>query len=230
MSAELINLLSDERTSNNDSIDFLNERKPEVQKNIDLFTPVCRAVDNQVVSIASSINAIQADIVTTAATAYAVGCGTTAGQTVIYPDIVRNYRYNVSTSGYDGDEPYAVTVSTLSASNVGVGTLIVHTASDTSQASLGVLYGNLGNCFRSLGVCQTGTCLQYAGIVTAKQSEIAAYRSQLVGILTTSNVLRDQRLNYEVQRYAQNNSIRVMNETNARIGIAITAIRTYTAV
>lgn len=227
MSAELITLLSGEIESNTDSINFLTERKPEVQKNIDLFTPVCTSVDNQVVSIASSINAIQSDIATISATAYAVGCGTTAGQALLYPDVVRNYRYNVCTSGYSGDDPYGVTVATLGASNVGIGTLVVHTASDTSQASLGVLYGSLGVCFRLLGTCNTGNCVDYLSRITAKQTEISNYRTQISTVVTTSNTLKDQRLNYEIQRYAQNNSIRSMTENNVKIGAAITAIRSY---
>ena len=96
MSEQLTNLLSGKIEGNNDSIDVLAERRPGIQTNINLFSPVCNTIDSQIVSIAASIITIQTEIVGLSTNAYAVGCGTTGGATTVFPDTVRNYSYNIS--------------------------------------------------------------------------------------------------------------------------------------
>ncbi len=54
--SELSDLLSNKVSGNISSIDTLNEIKPSIQTNINLFSPVCTTIDTQIVSIAASIN------------------------------------------------------------------------------------------------------------------------------------------------------------------------------
>ena len=52
-------------SANNDSItDITNESLPNIQSNIDNFTPSCTGFDTRIVALASSITTIQAQIAT----------------------------------------------------------------------------------------------------------------------------------------------------------------------
>lgn len=225
--SELTDLLSNRISGNKSSIEILTTRLPEDQKNIDLFSPICNRIDNQIVAIAASIITLQNEIVTLSTNAYAVGCGSTSGASTVYPDIVRTYSYNISTSTYDGDEPYAITSSTLSASNVGFGTFLVYTQNDSSQIGIGTSFGDIGSCNRPLDGCTSGVCVSYAASIATKQSQLAGLRTVLTNLVSSSNKVKTERVNYEIQRFGDKYSIRVLTNENTRISLAITTIQTY---
>jgi hypothetical protein len=225
MSEALVNLFSDNVSSNNESIDVLLERIPEIQTNINLFSPLCTSFDTQIVAIAASIVTLQTEIVNLSMSAYAVGCGTTAGAVTIYPDTVRTYSYNLCTENYDGENPYDVNVAFLNSGNVGFGTFLVYTQSDTSQSGIGSLYGDIGGCYRI--PCTSGNCVSFASSITAKQQQLSILRSGLVGIVTSSKQLKREREDYEIERYGVNYTIRILREENARISAAITTVQNY---
>ena len=225
MSEALVNLLSDNVSSNNESIDALLERRPGIQTNINLFSPLCNSFDTQIVAIAASIVTLQTEIVNLSVSAYAVGCGTTAGATTIYPDTVRTYSYNLCTENYDGEDPYDVNVAFLNSGNVGFGTFLVYTQSDTSQSGIGSLYGDVGSCYRI--PCTSGNCVSFASSITAKQQQLSILRSELVGIVTSSKQLKREREDYEIERYGVNYTLRNLREENVRISAAITTVQNY---
>jgi hypothetical protein len=226
MSEQLINILTERKTGNIESIEVLEERRPGIQTNINLFSPICNAVDSQIVSIASSILTIQNEIVGLSTNAYAVGCGTTGvGAIVIYPDTVKNYSYNISTQSYDGDSPYDVNVSLLNSGNVGFGTFLVYTQNDSSQSGIGTLYDDIGVCYRI--PCTSGNCVSFASSITEKQNQLTVLRNQLTELVTSSNSVKTERVNYEIERYAGNYTIRILTEENVRISTAITTIKKY---
>jgi hypothetical protein len=223
--SELTDLLSDKSKSNSESIGILTDRNPVVQSKIDLFLPICKIIDTQVVAIAASIVSLQTEIVSLAASAYAVGCGTTAGVTTVYPDVVRTSSLNVCTSTYDGDSPYNVTTSTLSVGNIGIGTLLISTQNDSSQTGIGSLYGSVNTCFRT--PCVSGTCVSFASSITTKQSQITLLRNQLTNLVSSSNKIKRERVEYEIERFGNNYAIRILNEENVRISLAIDTINSY---
>lgn len=225
MSEQLTNLLSGKIEGNNSSIEVLAERRPGIQTNIDLFSPVCNTIDSQIVSIAASIVTIQTEIVGLSTNAYAVGCGTTGGATTIFPDTIRNYSYNISTQSYDGDSPYDVNIAFLNTGNVGFGTLLVYTQNDSSQSGIGTLYDDIGVCYRI--PCTSGNCVSFASSITEKQNQLTILRNQLTNLVTSSNSVRGERVDYEVERYAGNYTIRILTEENTRISTAITTIKNY---
>jgi hypothetical protein len=225
MSEQLTNLLSGKIEGNTDSIDALAERRPGIQTNIDLFSPVCNTIDSQIVSIAASIVAIQTEIISLSTNAYAVGCGTTGGSSEIYPDTVRNYSYNICTQSYDGDSPYDVNVAFLNSGNIGFGTFLDYTQNDSSQSGIGTLYGDLGVCYRT--PCVSGVCVSFASSITAKQSQLTILQNQLTSLVTSSNNVKTERVDYEIERYAGNYTIRILTEENTRISTAITTIENY---
>lgn len=225
MSEQLTDLLSGKIEGNNSSIDILAERRPGIQTNIDLFSPVCNTIDSQIVSIAASIVTIQTEIVGLSTNAYAVGCGTTGGATTIFPDTVRNYSYNISTQSYDGDSPYDVNIAFLNTGNVGFGTLLVYTQNDSSQSGIGTLYDDIGVCYRI--PCTSGNCVSFASSITEKQNQLTILRNQLTSLVTSSNNVKTERVDYEIERYAGNYTIRILTEENTRISTAITTIKNY---
>ena len=226
MSEQLTNLLSGKIEGNNDSIDVLAERRPGIQTNINLFSPVCNTIDSQIVSIAASIITIQTEIVGLSTNAYAVGCGTTGvGVSTIFPDTVRNYSYNISTQSYDGNSPYDVNIAFLNSGNVGFGTLLVYTQNDSSQSGIGTLYDDIGVCYRT--PCTSGNCVSFASSITEKQNQLTILRNQLTSLVTSSNNVKTERIDYEIERYAGNYTIRILTEENTRISTAITTIKNY---
>ncbi len=225
MSEQLTNLLSGKIEGNSSSIEVLTERRPGIQTNINLFSPVCNTIDSQIVSIAASIVTIQTEIVGLSTNAYAVGCGTTAGATTVFPDTVRNYSYNISTQSYDGDSPYDVNIAFLNSGNVGFGTLLVYTQNDSSQSGIGTLYDDIGVCYRT--PCTSGNCVSFASSITEKQNQLTILRNQLTSLVTSSNNVKTERVDYEIERYAGNYTIRILTEENTRISTAITTIKNY---
>jgi hypothetical protein len=225
MSEALVNLLSGNISGNIESIDVLVERRPGIQTNINLFSPICNVLDTEIVSIASSIVTIQTEIVNLSTSAYAVGCGTTAGAVTIYPDTVRSYSYNLCNESYDGDAPYDVNIAFLNSGNVGLGTLLVYTQNDATQSGIGSLYGDIGSCYRI--PCTSGNCVSFASSITAKQNQLTTLRNALSGLVISSSQVKREREEYEIERYGTNYTIRILTDENIRISAAITTINNY---
>ncbi len=224
--SELTNLLTDKITENIDSSNTLIERVPDIQKNVDLFGGVCTTVDAQILPIINNIVTLQNEIVVLSTNAYAVGCGTTAGQSTVYPDTATIQSFNISSKNYSGDDPYDVNSESLSSSNVGFGTFTIHTQNDSSSGSLGILYGDIGTCYRTFPLT-CGDCASFAASIAAKQTQIATLRNQIPTLVSDTNKVKRERLEYEMERYGHNYAIDQIEKENRRIGIAITAILTY---
>jgi len=223
--SEASNTLKKKISSNEYSITIIQGNKPETQTNIDYFSFPCEKIDTQIVSITTRINSLQAEIVGLSTNAYAVGCGTTAGITTAYPDAVRTYSENISSSTYDGDSPFSSTSSLLSSANIGVGTYVVYTQSDNSQTGIGSVYGSTGTCYRT--PCTSSVCVSYAASITSLQSQITTLRTQLSTLVSDSNKVKTERREFEIERYAQNSSIKILGDQNARMSSAITSIENY---
>ncbi len=225
----LINVLKEKNAGNTQTISYMNQVKPETQTIIDYFTTPTKNVDNQIVPIVSQINTLKAEIVSLAAGAYAVGCGTTGGSTIVYPDVVRNFVANLSSDSYSGNDPYGTTSSALSSSNVGIGTLLVYTQNDSSQSGIGSLYASINSCFRPktlipLVACVSGECVSFASSITTRQNQITVLASQIVSLVSNSNSLRRERIDYEIQRYSYNQSIVYLTSRNNQINSTITIL------
>ena len=140
MSDKLIKKLNDRVSSNKTAIGFIEAELPKYEETIGEFTEITIPIENKIISVASSINSLQQQIVSIATSAYNVGCGTTVGATIVYPDTVKNHSENVNSPSYDGLDPFGgQTTPLLSSSNVGFGTFLVFTQNDSSQAGLGIL-------------------------------------------------------------------------------------------
>jgi len=221
--SKLTDNLNQKITSNEYSITIIEGNKPETQEAIELFSFPTIKIDSQIVAITTQINSLQSQIVSLSENAFAVGCGTTVGVTTVYPDVVRTYSENISSSTYDGESPFSSSSSALSSANVGVGTYLVYTQNDNTQSGIGSLYADLQTCYRT--PCTSGVCVSHASSISTLQSEVSILQTQLSNLVSDSNKIKTERREYEIERYAQNYSIKILENTNTRISLAITAIQ-----
>jgi len=191
----------------------------EIQPVIDKFDPACKGLDKEIVTITANINALKADIVTLHTNAYNVGCGTTVGVTTVRPDTTVDSSYKLSSPAYDSNDPYDIINTTLTTSNVGLGTFVIYTKSNSSSTGLGSAYADIGSCYGA--GCIPGTCTTALTNITAKQNQIISLQSQLDDLVYASNSIRTERIDYQVIRWAEKSSIRTSKEENERIKKAI---------
>ena len=224
MSDKLIKKLNDRVSSNKTAIGFIEAELPKYEETIGEFTEITIPIENKIISVTSEINSLQEQIVSVATSAFNVGCGTTTGATTVYPDTVKNYSENLSSGSYDGLDPFGgQTSSLLSSSNVGVGTFLVFTENDSSQAGLGTLYGTIESCFRL--PCTGSVCIDYNNEIVSLQNQITTLRGQLPSEIAKVNIVRNEKKNFEVERYGQKRGVAALKERNSEMESAINTIR-----
>ena len=194
----------------------------EIQPVIDDFDPSTKGLDRQIVSLVSNINTLKTEIVSLHSQAYAVGCGTTAGATTVYPDTAIDSSYNLSIPSYDEDEPYEVTNQTLTSSIVGFGTFVIYTKNNSQVAGLGSAYDDIGSCFRT--PCTSGTCSNFATQIAEKQNQIITIQAQVDKLSFSTNSLKTERVDYQIRRWADKHTIRNLKEENERINASISIL------
>jgi hypothetical protein len=221
--SQLIDNLQNKIKNNENALGYVAQETPKTQADIEMFSPTCVKLDSDIVSLVSQINSLKSQIVVLSTNAFAVGCGTTAGVTNIFPDSIVAKTPNYSTSTYDGNDPYGNTNNTLTASNAGIGSFVVYTQSDTSQTGIGSLFGTIGSCFRT--PCTSSVCVSHASSITTLQNQISALQSQVTNLVTKTNAVKGERSEYEIARYGQNKTTRLLTDKNTQISIAIQAIK-----
>lgn len=223
MSEKLIKKLNDRISSNTTAIGFIEDEIPKQDEIINEFTEIVIPIDKEVVSITSQINDLKNQIVVLSNQAYSVGCGTTVGVTTIYPDTVQSYSENMTSSSYDGSDPYGGQNNTsLTSSNVGVGTFLIHVQDDSSQSGIGTLYGSIETCFRF--PCVSGDCVSYASSIAALESQIVTLRNQLSTPISNSNAIKKERRYSQTERYGQKKGIASLKERNDEMKSSIGVI------
>ena len=223
MSEKVVKKLNDRISSNKTAVGFIEAEIPKYEETIGEFTEITIPIENKIISVTSSINSLQQQIVSVATSAYNVGCGTTAGASIVYPDTVKTHNENVTSSSYDGFDPFGgKTSSVLSSSNVGIGTFLSFTQNDSSQAGLGTLYGTIQSCFRL--PCTGSVCIDYNSQITSLQSQITTLRGQLPSEITKVNSVRTEKKNSEIERYGQKRGVAALKQRNTEMESTINTI------
>lgn len=223
MSEKLVKKLNDRISSNKTAVGFIESEIPKYEETIGEFIEITIPIENKIISVTSEINSLQEQIVSIATSAFNVGCGTTTGASIVYPDTVKNHSENVNSSSYDGFDPFGgQTTPLLSSSNVGVGTFLVFTQNDSSQTGLGTLYGSVGNCFRI--PCTGSVCIDYESQITSLQWQIVTLRGQLPSEITKVNSIRTEKKNFEVERYGQKRGVASLKQRNSEMEAAVNTI------
>ena len=227
MSDELTKKLNDRISFNGTAIGFIEEQLPEIDETIDQFTEVVIPIDNEIVSITSQINDLKDQIAVLSQQGRSSGCGTTVGQTLIYPDTVQSYSENMTSSSYSGTDPYGGQSNTsLISSNVGIGSLLIFVQDDSSQSSIGILYASLGSCFEPILGCGFGgvSCTGVASSIASLQNQINTLRTQLPDNISNSNAIKTERRNSQTERYGQKRGIATLKQRNTEMNSAISVI------
>lgn len=219
--SNLLNLLSDTVSSNGSAIESLQESLIEIEEIIDYFEPSCIGFDSEILSLVSDINTIKGEIVILNSNANAAGCGTTVGLSTIRQDIVRTLSYNISSDNYDDEDPFGITISTLSNGNIGYGTFLTYTQND-STTGIGTSFANIETCFGF--PCIPADCVSYASSIAAKESQITVLRNELSVLINPINIIKEERVDYQLRRYGDKYSIRILTEENTKVSIAITTL------
>lgn len=171
---------------------------------LSLFNSIIEPLDAQVVVANSQITTLQNQILTTGLEANSVGCGGTWGGVGIVTITV--YEDRVKYTGYDfsGSNPFNEVNGTINNNNVGLGTY-----NFVTQVAIGTYYGPIDSCNISspfFFTCDSGDCENYADTITNLNSQITSLQSTRNSLNTNINVLKEERIRYELQDYAYRKS------------------------
>jgi len=205
---------------------------PSTQAEIDLITPVCVDIDEQILPIINQIQSLQADLIQAYEDANAVGCGTTVASTTYQQDVVTNRSQNINSRNYTGTDPFGgQTSANMSAANVGVGTLTVHSAN--GGTGIGTAYAGISSCYNNLLGCDLAegsvTCAGWASTITAIENQITALRNQLPALISDTNRLKSERRESEIIRYGDLFIIGRLEERKVGIGTVVTTTQEYSS-
>ena len=228
----LINSLTATQFSADTAIGIFSGGIPPTQAEIDLITPVCVDIDEQILPIIIQIQSLQADLIQAYTDANSVGCGTTSGSTTYQQDVVTNRSQNVNNKNYTGTDPYGgQTSANMTAANVGVGTITIHTANGGS--GIGTAYAGISSCYNNAAGCdlaETSTiCAGWAGTITAIENQITALRNQLPALISDTNILKAERKELETIRYGSLFIIGQLEERKVGIGTVVTTTQEYSS-
>ena len=228
----LINNLTATQSSNTTAIGIASEAIIPIQAEIDLITPTCEDIDEQILPIIIQIQNLQSDLIQAYEDANAVGCGTTVASTTYQQDVVTNRSQNINSSNYTGTDPFGgQTSANISAANVGVGTLTVHSANGGS--GIGTAYAGISSCYNNLLGCDLAEsstiCAGWASTITSIENQITALRNQLPAPIADTNRLKAERRELEVQRYGDLFIIGRLEERNVAIGSVTTTTQEYSS-
>jgi hypothetical protein len=170
---------------------------------LSLFDSIIEPIDSQIVSVNSQINSLRNQILINGLEANSVGCGGTWGVGVttitVYEDKVKYVGYDFS-----GANPFTEIDGNINSSNVGMGTY-----NYVTQVAIGTYYGPIDTCNISsplIFVCDSGDCENYADTITNLNSQISSLSSTRTTLNTNVNVLKEERIRYELQDYAYRKS------------------------
>ena len=171
---------------------------------IDSYSPATKGLDTEVLRINGLIQDLQVQILDLYTGAAAVGCATYGGDdetpvVVVMQDQVRRYNWSFS-----GDNPFAESNSVMTSSHIGMGT---YTGITTTGIGTFYFLRTTG-----LGDDETTECSGYASSVTSLEAQITTLRAQRDPIQQAVNNLKEDRAEYELQRYGYDNSISQLNE------------------
>lgn len=170
-------------------------------------------IDNRILEINNQIANLRSQILTIGQNASAAGCGTTGSSvTVVSPTI------SCKVYSFSGTNPFSETTQTLSSSNLGVGV-----TNSIANVSIGTYPANIGTCSTITGCTGApgGSCVAAAASITYFENQIPALETQRNDLITKVNFLKNERVQYELQNYAYNQS---KAQINSSIGISSSVI------
>lgn len=176
-----------------------------VQTMINRFDPSTKGIDTRIVEINTEIRNIQNQILALGQSANAVGCGTTGNGIVeVAGDSVIAYDWSFSLPN-----PFSVSTTTLTTSNLGVGTYL-----GVSTVSIGTHFGIPG----------VGTCVGYANSISTLEGSLSTYRSERNSLIVQVNAMKSARATFKLQKFGYDTTEAKLNSEISQKSLIISAL------
>jgi len=181
-----------------------------VKEILESMSDIIEPLDSQIVSVNNDIKGLQTLVLSTAQQAIAVGCGTgtyVPGFTTVtvYHDVVKYEGYD-----YSGQNPFNADNGQINNNNVGLGTY-----NYVTQVAIGTYYGPINLCNPEAFSCNSTNCQNFSNTIDNLNIEINSLRSDRNAIISDVNVLKEERIKYELQDYAYRRSRQNLNQSIA---------------
>lgn len=236
-------LLSFTRQDVEDAKEQGNEIDPPLQERIDDYTPFTTNIDSRLVAIASNISTLKSEIHSLIVQSVGnnapglgqsigdPGCGTLTGLCTVYPggisscltgyeqlndDLFQTRIQNMSSRSYTSIEPEDHTTSTLSSSNVGIGSFNLLTKD-----------GGAGIGF-TVTISSVGICATYFNQVTTKYGEIDTLRAEADTLISNVNTAKRERGQLQVERWGILYNNQRLSDDNSRLDSTASSINSNT--
>lgn len=185
------------------------------QENIDNVSIPIEKLDTKILTYNNQIQSLQQQILVIKQQASSVGCGTIFPLETVYQDRLGYVGY-----GFTSPNPYSSISGTIISSNAGIGTYTF-----TENESIGSSNSNLTVCYNPLAGCTSGECADYVASITNLESQVVQIRTLRDPLIEKVNVLKNSRVEFELQKYAYNTSSNKLNEQNQEINNIITFLQ-----
>lgn len=190
---------------------------------LDLFGSIIIPLDTQVIGINSQITSKQNQVLSLGLEANSIGCGGT--QTIGFTTVTV-YEDRVKYTGYDysGSNPFQETNGTINTSNVGMGTY-----NYVTQVAIGTYYGPIDTCniLLFLGCTSNQECQEFSNKIVDLNAEINSLRTTRDNLNDSINVLKAERIRYELQDYAYKKSKQTIEGDIANSQLMINILDSY---
>jgi hypothetical protein len=207
-----------------------------LQHQIDDYGPMTTNVDNRLVAIASSITTLKTEIKNLIVQAVGnidedPGCGTLTGLCTVYgggistclagyeqltDDLFQVRVQNMSSRSYTDLSPEDYSTSTLTSSNVGIGSVNIL----TKDGGAGIGY--------TVTISSSGGCATYYNQVTAKFAEIDTLRAEADNLISNVNTAKRERGKLEIERWGILYNNQQASDENSRLDSTASSIQSDT--
>jgi hypothetical protein len=170
------------------------------------FAPAINAIDQEIITINNQIKNLQQVVLGIGTIANSVGCGSTEWSVGFTTVTVLQDNLNYKGYSYNSPNPFSQTTGNLNTSSIGIGT-----HDFISQVSIGTYYDPVGTC-NNIMLCTSELCTGYATSISNLNSSISTLQAERNGLMTKVNYLKGQRISFELQKYAYDQSIQKINE------------------
>jgi len=172
------------------------------QENIDNVSIPIQKLDTKILEYNNQIQNLQQQILIIKQQASSVGCGTYFPLEIVYRDRLGYVGY-----GFTPPNPYFSISGTIISSNVGVGTYTF-----AENEDIGTSNSNLNICYNPLAGCTSGECVDYVTSINNLQSQVTSLEALRDPLIEKVNILKKSRIEFELQKYAYNQSTNKLNQ------------------
>jgi hypothetical protein len=188
---------------------------------LDLFDSLISPIDKDVIQINSQINALQNQILSLALDATAANCGSGFTSIIVYEDVLEYRGYS-----FEGSNPFEPIEGPIeNGDQAGIGTYNL-----INQVAIGTYNSQINECTPGLEFpffCDPQVCQNYANQIEVLNEQIEYLREIRDTDNINVNVLKEERLRYQMQDYAYRLSMTNLENDIAKSEYMISVLEGY---